>query len=603
VGACVKHYLANNQETRRMSVSAEADERTLREIYLAAFEIPVKSAQPWTVMCSYNKVNGEFVAESGKYLTRVLRDEWGFDGFVMSDWGAVNDRVRDLIAGLDLEMPDSGGARDREIAAAVRSGRLDEAVLDKAAERILNIVFRLNGNRDSKAVFDREADHALARTAAAETAVLIKNDGVLPLRKGRKIAFIGKYAAEPRYQGGGSSHINAYKVTSALEAADGVIYARGFDDSEGGPDPLLLREALEAAKAVDTAVIFAGLPESWESEGFDRKHMRMPESQNELIMKVAAVQPNTVVVLHNGAPVEMPWLDHVRGLLEVYLGGEAVGGATVDLLFGKANPCGRLPESFPKKLEDNPSFINFPGDGDTVSYGEGIFVGYRYYDKKKMDVLFPFGFGLSYTTFEYLNLRTSAARIRDKETLAVSVDVTNTGKLPGKEVVQLYVADRESTVRRPVKELRGFDKIQLLPGETKTVVFRLNKRAFAYYNAEIGDWHAESGEFDIIIARSAAEPVLTATVYVESTASLPRRYTADSIFLDIKKDEKAWTLVKPLLAGTMFGDGERGGSETVAITPEMLAAMLDYMPLRSLLGFGVAPEDIGLLLDRLNNLP
>ncbi len=555
-------------------------------------------------MCSYNKVNGEYVAESKKYLTDILRVEWGFDGFVMSDWGAVNDRVRDLSAGLELEMPYSGGARDREIAEAVRSGQLDEAVLDRAAERVLNIVYRFTENHDTAAVFDREADHALAREAAAETAVLLKNDGVLPLRENQKIAFIGKYAAVPRYQGGGSSHINAYKVTSALDAAPaGVIYAKGFEDTADTLDQALLQEALEAAKSADAAVIFAGLPDAWESEGFDRTHMRMPEAQNELIMRISAVQPNTVVVLHNGAPVEIPWLDNVKGLLEVYLGGEAVGGAVIDILYGKRNPSGRLPESFPRKLEDNPSYLNFPGEGNEVGYREGVFVGYRYYDKKKMEVLFPFGYGLSYTTFKYTNLKLSTSRIKDTDTLVVSVDVTNTGSVFGKETVLLYVADQESTVIRPVKELRGFDKISLSPGETKMVVFCLNKRAFAYYNTDISDWYVESGAFDIIIAKSAAEPVLTKTVHVESTVSLPRVYTPDSIYLDLKKDPNALALIEPLLSGTMFGGGERSEAEAAAITPEMIAAMLDYMPLRSLLSSGgVTTEGIRRHLDQLNSL-
>lgn len=603
VGTSVKHYLANNQETRRMSVSVEADERTLREIYLAAFETPITAAKPWTVMCSYNKVNGEYVAESKKYLTDVLRGEWGYEGFVVSDWGAVNDRVRDLKAGLELEMPFSGGASDREIVDAVKNGTLDEAELDEAAARMLTIIYRFSGNRDASAVFDREADHVLAREAAAETSVLLKNEGILPLQAGQKVAFIGQYATEPRYQGGGSSHINAYRITSAQDAAPaGVIHVRGFEDKEDTLDPALLREALKAAAAAEVAVVFAGLPDAWESEGFDRPHMRMPASQNELIMKIAEVQPNTVVVLHNGAPVEMPWLENVKGLLEVYLAGEAVGGATVDLLYGKANPSGRLPESFPKKLEDNPSYLNFPGEGDSVSYREGVFVGYRYYDKKKMEVLFPFGFGLSYTTFDYSNLRLSASHIKDTESLTVTVDVTNKGSVPGREVVQLYVADKESTVIRPAKELRGFEKVLLQPGETKTVCFRLNKRAFAYYNSEIGDWHVETGDFDIIIAKSAAELVLTGTVHVESTVRLPRLYTADSIFLDIKKDEKALALVKPLLDRSMFGGEARSETEASAITPEMLAAMLDYMPLRSLLSFGGAtPDGLEQLLGQMNN--
>jgi beta-glucosidase len=331
--------------------------------------------------------------------------------------------------------------------------------------------------------------------------------------------------------------------------------------------------------------------------------MRLPEAQNELIMKITAVQPNTVVVLHNGAPVEMPWLDSVKGLLEVYLGGEAVGGATVDLLYGKTNPSGRLAESFPKKLEDNPSYLSFPGEGDITVYSEGVFVGYRYYDKKKRDVLFPFGFGLSYTSFDYSNLKLNAETIKDTDILTVSVDVKNTGSIFGKEVVQLYVADKESTVIRPVKELRGFDKIALQPGETKTVIFRLNKRAFAYYSMKISDWHVETGDFDIIIARSATDAVLTKTVRVESTVTLACTYTTDSIFLDIRKDKKAWALVEPMLVGSMFGGGERSETETAAITQEMMAAMLDYMPLRSLLSFGdVSPEEIRNLVERMNNL-
>ena len=582
VGTSIKHYLANNQETRRFSVSAEADERTMREIYAAAFEIPVRKAKPWTVMSSYNKINGIYASENNKYLTEVLRDAWGFDGFVMSDWGAVNDRVPDLAAGLDLEMPGTGGIRDVEIVSAVRNGTMSEEVVNKAAERILNIVFRHVENRNTSAVFDRDADHKKARVAAGEIAVLLKNDGILPLKNGRKIAFIGKYAAAPRYQGGGSSHINAAKVTSALECApEGVVYAQGFDDKEDIVDDILLEEAIKVAKEADAAVIFAGLPDSFESEGYDRSHMRLPDCQTTLIKKIAKVQSNTVVVLHNGSPVEMPWLDDVKGLLEVYLGGEAVGGSTVDILFGKINPSGRLPESFPKKLEDNPSYLNFPGAGDEVEYREGVFVGYRYYDRKKMDNLFPFGFGLSYTTFAYSNLQVSSEKIKGTERLTVSVDVMNTGSLFGKEVVQLYVADKESTVIRPVKELKGFDKVALNPGETKQVTFVLDKRAFACYNTDINDWYVENGEFDIIIAKSAAKPILTQTVYVESTVKLPNKFTLDSIIMDIKKNPEAMKHVEPLIKNSMFDRDSEGGP----LPREVLAQMLDYTPLHSFVSY------------------
>ena len=479
-----------------MSGDSRVDERTLNEIYLAAFEGAVKKQKPWTVMCSYNKINGVYAAENRKYLTETLREQWGFDGYVMSDWGAVNNRVEDLKAGLDLEMPTSLGANDKLIVGAVQSGNLKECVVDAAVERILNIVFRYEENRDKNAVWDKDKDHEMARKVAEETIVLLKNEGVLPLNEKEDIAFIGKYAKQPRYQGGGGSHINSHKITSAMDAAAGmsnIVYAQGYRDDVDETDAKLLEEAVAAAKSAKAAVIFAGLPDAFESEGFDRQHMRMPNCQNELIEKVAAVQPNTIVVLHNGSPVEMPWADQVKGIVEAYLGGQAVGGAVCDILFGKVNPSAKLPETFPLRLEDNPSYLSYFGEGDVVEYREGIFVGYRYYDKKKMDVLFPFGFGLSYTTFEYSNLMVDKESMKDTDTLTVTVDVTNTGSMAGKEVVQLYVADKESTVIRPVKELRDFAKVELAPGETKTVSFTLDKRAFAYYSVRIHDWHVETG--------------------------------------------------------------------------------------------------------------
>ena len=613
VGTSIKHFLGNNQETRRMSVSAEADERTLREIYLAAFEGAVREQKPWTVMCSYNKINGVYAAENQKYLTDVLRDEWGFDGYVMSDWGAVNDRVADLKAGLELEMPSSGGSNDRLIVEAVKQGTLKESVLDRAVERILNIVYRYEENRDKTAVFDRDKDHEMARKVAEETIVLLKNDGILPLQEGKKIAFIGKYAKEPRYQGGGSSHINSHKVTSAMDAAagnPGICYAQGFRDEEDRTDRELLAEAVECARQAEAAVIFAGLPDAFESEGFDREHMRMPECQNELIRQVAAVQPNVVVVLHNGSPVEMPWIDSVKGVVEAYLGGQAVGGAEYDILFGKVNPSAKLPETFPVKLEDNPSYLNFPGEGNTVEYKEGIFVGYRYYDKKKMGVLFPFGHGLSYTEYTYSNLKLSTGCMKDTDSLTVSVDVTNSGKMAGKEIVQLYVGDKESSVIRPVKELKDFAKVQLEPGETKTVTFVLSKRAFAYYNVQIKDWHVESGTFEIMIGKSSRDIVLTQTVTVESTVRLPMVYTTDSIMEDIFKNPEAKAMVMEAMADSVnFApeEGEEGSSEAEAISVEMQEAMMRYMPLRGAVGFGsvatgITMADVEALVEKLNAL-
>lgn len=610
VGTSIKHFLANNQETRRLSSDSRVDERTLHEIYLAAFEGAVTREKPWTVMCSYNRINGTYAAENHKYLTEVLRDQWKFDGYVMSDWGAVNNRVADLKAGLDLEMPASGGMNDELIVRAVQSGALEESVVDTAVERILNIVFRYEEHRDKTAVFDRDKDHELARKVAQETIVLLKNEGVLPLEEKKQIAFIGKYVKKPRYQGGGSSHINSHKVTAAwdvIKDMPNISYAQGFVDDKDQTDEALLEEAVQTAAKADVAVIFAGLPDSFESEGYDRTHMRMPDCQNELIAKVAAVQPNTIVVLHNGSPVEMPWADQVKGIVEAYLGGQAVGGAVCDILFGKVNPSGRLPETFPKKLEDNPSYLSYIGEGDMVEYREGIFVGYRYYDKKKMDVLFPFGYGLSYTTFDYSNLRVDKKKFKDTDTVTVTVDVTNTGKMAGKEVVQLYVADKESTVIRPEKELRDFAKVELMPGETKTVSFTLGKRAFAYYNTTIHDWHVETGEFVIQIGRSSRDIVLQETVTVESTVKIPFVYTTDTTLGDVMKNPKAYEIVKSLFEKSMFDTDsaeERGEASSEAISDDMNEAMLIYTPLRGPVSFGgeVSMEDIQKLVDQMNAL-
>ncbi len=613
VGTSIKHFLANNQETRRMSCSSQVDERALREIYLAAFEGAVTKKKPWTVMCSYNRINGVYAAENKKYLTDVLRREWGFDGYVMSDWGAVNDRVADLEAGLDLEMPSYMGLNDKLIVEAVRNGTLKEETVDQAVERILNIVFRFEENRDKNAVFDRDKDHEQAKQVAEETIVLLKNeDNILPFSENKKIAFIGEFAEKPRYQGGGSSHINSHRVVSALKAArdnTNIIYAKGYLAEQEETDGQLLMQAVQAAKEADGAVIFAGLPDSFESEGFDRTHMSMPECQNKLIEEIARVQLNVVVVLHNGSPVEMPWISRVKGVLEAYLGGQAVGSAAYDILFGKVNPSAKLPETFPVKLEDNPSYLNFPGEKDIVAYKEGIFVGYRYYDKKKMDVLFPFGHGLSYTAFEYSHLKLDSHRIKDTDKLKVSLDVTNTGNRAGKEIVQIYVSDKESTVIRPVKELREFAKVELQPGETKTVSFTLDKRAFAYYNTQIHDWHVESGDFAVMAGRSSRDIVLSEDVYVESTVTIPVHFTTDSTLGDVMENPGARQIVEKLFAESAFGGGqkeEETSPDTVAASDGMMEAMMRYMPLRGILSFGgeaaIGIDQLQKLVDKLNQV-
>ena len=611
VGTSIKHFALNNQEHRRMSSSSDCDEKTIREIYFPAFEMAVKEAQPWTVMCSYNRINGTFASENPWLLTDVLRKEWGFEGYVMSDWGAVSDRVAGVAAGLDLEMPASGGINDRKVVEAVKAGKLDEKLVDLCCERILNIVFRYVENAKPETPWDKEAQHLQAAEVAADCMVLLKNEGgILPLNKEDDIAFIGEFAEKPRFQGGGSSHINCFKTTGAVEAAKGlkVTYARGYDVAADDAPADMIAEAAAAAKKAKVAVVFAGLPDAYESEGYDRTHMRMPESQNRLIEAVAEANPNTVVVLHNGSPVEMPWIGRVKGVLEAYLGGQAVGLAEVKVLFGDVNPSGHLPESFPIKLEDNPSYLFYGGEPAGTEYREGIFVGYRYYDKKKMDVLFPFGYGLSYTTFEYSGLKLSKDKILDTDTVTVTVTVKNTGKRAGKTVAQVYVGDVEGYVNavRPVRELKAFRKVELQPGESKEVSFTLCKRAFATWRSEIHDWFVESGEFSIEVGDSSACLPLKATVTVESTQKLPAHYDMNSIVMDLMKDPKAKEVIAPLISGAaaIFGDGE-GGSEAAneAVTEEMSMAMMQYMPVRTMLGFsnGAFSEEMALdLLKKMN---
>ena len=609
VGTSIKHFAANNQEHRRMSCSSEVDERTLREIYLAAFETAIKEAKPDTVMCSYNRINGEFASENHWLLTEVLRDEWGFDGYVMSDWGAVNDRVKGLKAGLELEMPASGGTTDKEIVEAVKNGELDEAVLDRAVERILNIVFKFVDNRQ-EGKFDKEEDHKLAAKIEAESMVLLKNEGVLPLpTQGKKIAFIGKFAEAPRFQGGGSSHINSFKITGALEAVKEVAqvtYAQGYDIKEDVIDQDMLNQAVETAKEADVAVVFAGLPDAFESEGYDRSHMRMPQCQNTLISEIAKVQENVVVVLHNGSPVEMPWADEVKGILEAYLGGQAVGQAEVDVLFGKANPCGKLAETIPYKLADNPSYLNFPGDGQTVAYKEGVFVGYRYYDTKEMPVRYPFGYGLSYTTFEYSDLQLSADRIKDTDTLKVTLKVKNTGDRAGKEIVQLYVADKTGAACRPVKELKNFVKVELQPQEEKTVEMELDKRSFAWYNTQIHDWYAASGEYEILAAASSRDIRLKKTVYVESTTELPIHVHMNTTIGELLENPRTKAVIEGMTdsliqhMGGSSGDEEEESAASEAISKEMSLKMMENSPLRTLRSFmGMSTEEIKELIEKL----
>ena len=602
VGTSIKHFAANNQEYRRMSSSSEVDERTLREIYFPAFETAVKKAQPYTFMCSYNQINGTFASENKWLLTDVLRGEWGFKGYVMSDWGAVNDRVKGLEAGLELEMPASGGDNDAMIVKAVKDGALEEKILDQAVERILRIIFEYADHRKPQE-FTMEKDHEEAQHIAEESMVLLKNENhILPLKTSEKAAFIGGFARNPRFQGGGSSHINCFKTTNVLDSVPcdaQVVYAEGFPADRDFYDKALADEAVKAAAEADKAVIFAGLPESFESEGYDRSHMRLPECQNRLITEILKVQPNTVIVLHNGSPVEMPWLGEIKGLLETYLGGQAGGAAAANILYGKINPSGKLAETMPLKLSDNPSYLNF-GGGEKVEYREGLFVGYRYYDTKEMDVAFPFGYGLSYTTFAYSNLKLSMENPTEKDTVMVSADVTNTGKSAGKEVVQLYIRDLTGSAIRPEKELKGFEKVFLEPGETKTVTMELNKRSFAWYNTKLHDWFAASGDYEILVGASSRDIRLTETLHLNSSQRLPMHVHMNTTLGDLLRNPETAEAAKKLIQKYLSGEaGSEAASE--AVSEEMTMAMTDSMPLRALMGFaGVSRKELDSVIEKLN---
>ena len=543
IGTSLKHYAANNQETRRMTVNAVVDERTLRETYLLPFEIAVKKAQPWTVMNSYNRLNGTYAAENKWLLTDVLRDDWGYEGVVITDWGAENERVPGLIAGQEIEMPTSTGIGTKLIVDAVNNGELDVAVLDAAVDKIIELTKKAEPVLGGTYTYDSDAHHNLAREIASQCMVLMKNDNnVLPLKKDAKVALIGEMAHTPRYQGAGSSLINPIKLDNAYQTMKDMgidlTFSKGYElkkcKTKKSMD--LIVEAKAAAKNADVAVVFVGLTDEYETEGADRHHLSIPPMHNVLVEEVLKVNPNTVVVLSGGASVEMPWADKVPAILNMFLTGQAGGSAVCDILFGDVNPSGKLSETYPLALEDNSSHNYFPGTTVSVEYREGVYVGYKYYDTAEKQVAFPFGHGLSYTTFEYSDIKVSADNIKDTDTVTVSFKVKNTGNVDGAEVAQLYVSDIESTIYRPVKELKGFKKVFLKAGEEKEVEITLDKRAFAYYNVNIGDWHVESGEFKILVGASSRDIKLETSINVESTveavvpdykATAPCYYGAD----------------------------------------------------------------------------
>jgi beta-glucosidase len=601
VGTSVKHFAANNQETDRLRVSADVDERTLREIYLPGFEHVVTRARPWTVMCAYNRINGTYASEHSWLLTDVLRGEWGFDGLVMSDWGAVHDRVAALAAGLDLEMPPDLGVSDAAIVAAVRAGELDEALLDQAVGRVLQLVDRAGPPGGAHERFDADAHHVLARAAAADCAVLLKNAGpVLPLqpRRGETLAVIGEFARTPRFQGAGSSQVNPTRVDVALDelraaVPDGVevAFAPGFGIGDTESDEALGAEAVALAARADTVVAFLGLPAADESEGFDRAHMELPASQTALLPRLAEANPRLVVVLSNGSAVRLSdWEHHAAAVLECWLSGQAAGGAIADVLLGAVNPSGRLAETLPLRLEDTPSYLNFPGEAGHVRYGEGVFVGYRGYDALDRDVSHPFGHGLSYTSFGYDELRATV----NGSSVEVTCRMTNTGERRGKEVAQLYVGDPEASVARPPRELKGFAKVDLEPGEFETVAFRVDARDLSYWSPAVGDWVLEPGEFTLAVGASSRDLRLTATVEIHAP---PLRVPLDGM---ATLEEWLADPTGSVLLREAIGTDEAGRPRGF-LGDEELLPVIGNMPIRTLAafpGFGFDHRTVDALLER-----
>ena len=597
VGTSLKHFAANNQEFDRMRASSDVDPRPLREIYLRGFERVVKDASPWTVMCSYNKLNGVWTSEDPWLLTSVLRDDWGFDGLVVSDWGAVNDRVVGVAAGLDLEMPASGGRTDAQLVAAVRAGTLAESVLETAASRAIDLVRKAGERPAVDGPLDVDAHHALAREAAGRSIVLLKNDdAVLPLAADQKVAVIGAFATEPRFQGAGSSLINPTRVDKALDelravGGDNVSYAAGFA-VEGGTIATsgrtagdLRAEAVTVAGAADVAVLFLGLPAAEESEGFDRDHIDLPADQLAVLDAVLEVNPRVVVVLSNGGVVALPFADRVPAIVESWLLGQAGGSAVADVLYGAVNPSGKLTETVPVRLEDNPSFGNFPGEFGHVRYGEGLLVGYRWYDAKGLDVTFPFGHGLSYTTFAYGD---ATAETGTEGDIVVRLEVTNTGERDGREVVQVYVAPERSIVQRAPRELKAFASVALAAGETRTVELVVRREDLAYWDIRVDRWVVEGGAYRVEVAASSRDIRSTASVEVAGD-EVHQELTMNSSVGDLMAHPIAGPIVQQALGGLMGGLGGDAAAASMMPNDDAVQKMMASFPVGRLAGFPGLP--------------
>jgi beta-glucosidase len=640
VGTSLKHFAGNDQEHRRLIVDAIYDERTLRELELTAFELPVTHARPWTVMGAYNRSNGTYACEHPWLLTDLLRDEWGHLGIVVTDWGAMNERVAGLVAGCELEMPATDGSTDAQLVEAVRSGSLDETVLDRAATRLVELALRAEANRQPGVRFDRDGHHALARRAAADAAVLLRNEAAtLPLRDTDRIAVLGAFAETPRFQGTGSSRINPTRVDElrtelgALVGQERIRYAPGYDHPTT-PNEALLRDAVSAAEDADIAIVCVGLPDGYENEGNDRAHLRLPATHDALVAAVAAVH-DRVVVLANGAPIEMPWVEDVEAVLEGYLGGQAGAGALADVLTGTVEPSGRLAESFPRHLDDVPSSHHFPGGPATVQHREGLYVGYRFHDTDDGDVLFPFGHGLSYTTFELGGVTLDRGEVGPDQlaggdTVTVAVDVTNTGGRAGKQVVQVYVRDLESCVYRPDRELRAFTKVALEPGATTRVELPLGRRAFALWDPAAGDWNVEPGTFEVLVGISSRDlrgrAELTVTVEPFPVRDEPAVYRRPPRYLDVDAASYEALLGRPLppecaggppytrnstlseVAHTAVGRvlvriverRLRAGFGDDPANEALVTSMLEHSPLRVLTMGGVSSEHVDHIVDLVN---
>ena len=515
VGACVKHFAVNNQENRRRTIDVIIDERNLREIYLKAFEMIIKNSKPWSIMSAYNKVNGEYCSENSHLMKEILRKEWDFQGIVISDWGAENDRVKGIENEHELEMPGGRGNGIEQIIEAVKIGKIPENKLNNIIDRIIDLAKRCNNNQKQE-IYDKEKHHNIAQKIAEESIVLLKNDdNILPL-KNRKIALIGDMAKNPRYQGAGSSTINPYKIENAYNnlKENNIIfeYAKGYEKIESENDETLRKEAIEIAKKNEIIIIFAGLTENFESEGIDRKNLNIPQNQNKLIEEICKVNKNVIIVLSNGSPILMPWKDKVKAIITGYLGGEAGAKAMINCILGKINPSGKLAETYPKKIEDTPCFKNYPGTELTVEYKESIYVGYRFYDTTNIDVLFPFGYGLSYTTFTYSNLKIN----QKKDKIIVTFKIKNTGNFKGKEIAQLYISQENPKTFKSKKELKGFEKIELEAGEEKKISITLNNDSFEYYNPEIKRWAIEEGTYKILIGKSSRDIELEDKIFIKS---------------------------------------------------------------------------------------